>query len=79
LSSLVATVSRGQAGKKVSEVEVDGKIRIAAIRRMGSVMVASPTEVLSEGDEINAIVSPDALSQFAAAFASARPETRLTA
>ena len=79
LSSLVATVSRAQAGKKVGEVEVDGKIRIAAIRRIGSVLVASPGEVLTEGDEINAIVAPEALSQFAAAFASARPETRLTA
>ena len=79
LSSLIATVSRAQAGKKIGEVEVDGKIRIAAIRRMGSVFVASPNEVLTEGDEINAIVTPEALSQFAAAFASARPETRLTA
>jgi len=79
LSSLIATVSRAQAGKKIGEVEVDGKIRIAAIRRMGSVFVASPNEVLTEGDEINAIVAPEALSQFAAAFASARPETRLTA
>jgi trk system potassium uptake protein len=79
LSSLIATVSRAQAGKKVGDVEVDGKIRIAAIRRMGSVSVASPNDVLAEGDEINAIVAPDALSQFAAAFASARPETRLTA
>ena len=79
LSSLIATVSRAQAGKKIGEVEVDGKIRIAAIRRMGSVFVASPNEELTEGDEINAIVAPEALSQFAAAFASARPETRLTA
>ncbi len=79
LSSLIATVSRAQAGKKIGEVEIDGKIRIAAIRRMGSVVVASPNEVLTEGDEINAIVAPEALSQFAAAFASARPETRLTA
>jgi trk system potassium uptake protein len=79
LSSLVATVTRGQAGKRVDSVEVDGKIRIAAIRRLGSVSVASPSDVLVEGDEINAIVSPDALSQFASAFSAARPEARLTA
>jgi len=79
LTSLIATVSRAQAGKKIADVELDGKIRIAAIRRMGSVYVASPNEVLTEGDEINAIVAPEALSQFAAAFSSARPETRLTA
>jgi trk system potassium uptake protein len=79
LSSLIATVSRSQAGKRVREVEVDGRIRIAAIRRLGSVMVASPDDVLNEGDEINAIVAPEAFSEFAAAFASARPEVRLTA
>jgi trk system potassium uptake protein len=79
LSSLVATVTRAQAGKRVDSVEVDGKIRIAAIRRLGSVSVASPSDVLVEGDEINAIVSPDALSQFASAFSAARPEARLTA
>jgi len=79
LSSLIATVTRAQAGKLVSDVEVDGKLRIAAIRRLGSVSIAAPSDVLTEGDEINAIVAPDALTQFAAAFASARPEARMTA
>jgi trk system potassium uptake protein TrkA len=79
LSSLVATVTRAQAGKRVDEVEIDGKIRIAAIRRLGSVSIAAEGDMLQEGDEINAIVSPDALSAFAAAFAAARPEARLTA
>ena len=79
LSSLVATVTRAQAGKAVSEVEVDHRIRIAAIRRLGSVSVPAPSDVLVEGDEINAIVAPDALSQFSAAFGTARPDTRLTA
>ncbi|HEY4442342.1 MAG TPA: TrkA family potassium uptake protein [Candidatus Elarobacter sp.] len=79
LSSLVATVTRTQAGKRVSDVESDGKIRIAAIRRLGSVSIAAPGDVLVEGDEINAIVAPDALSQFASMFSAARPETRLTA
>src|ERR1700677_372198 len=66
LTSLVATVTRVQAGKRVDEVEVDGKIRIAAIRRLGSVSIAAEGDMLQEGDEINAIVSPDALSAFAA-------------
>lgn len=79
LSSLIATVTPAQAGRPVSEVEIDGKIRIAAVRRLGSVHVASPSEILQEGDEINAIVAPEALSQFAAGFSSARPESRLTA
>ncbi len=79
LSSLVATVSRAQAGKRVGDVEVDGMVRIAAIRRLGSVSVAAPNDVLTEGDEINAIVAPEALSQFASGFATARPEARLSA
>ncbi|HEX3468652.1 MAG TPA: TrkA family potassium uptake protein [Candidatus Elarobacter sp.] len=79
LTSLIATVSRTQAGKRVSDVEIDNRIRIAAIRRLGSVSIAAPGDVLTEGDEINAIVAPEALSQFASAFAAARPETRLTA
>ncbi|MBV8645614.1 MAG: TrkA family potassium uptake protein [Candidatus Eremiobacteraeota bacterium] len=79
LSSLVATVSRAQAGKRVGEVEVEGKIRISAIRRGGSVTVAVPGDTLQEGDELSAVVAPEALSQFAAAFAGARPESRLSA
>ena len=79
LSSLNATVSRTWAGKRVADVEIDGKIRIAAIRRLGSVSIAAPGDVLVEGDEINAIVAPDALSEFAQATSSARPESRLSA
>jgi trk system potassium uptake protein len=79
LSSLAATVTRALAGKRVADVEIDGKLRIAAIRRLGSVSVAAPSDVLVEGDEINVIVAPEALSQFAQTFASARPESRLSA
>ncbi len=78
LSSLVATVPPAQAGKRVSDVEIDGKVRIAAIRRLGSVSIPAPADRLTEGDEINAIVAPDALSDFAAAFVSARPEAALS-
>src|SRR5581483_6389552 len=79
LSSLVATIPSSQAGKRESEVEIDGQIRIAAVRRLGNVRIPAPSEVLTEGDEINAIVSPDALSTFASAFSSAHPDIRLTA
>jgi trk system potassium uptake protein TrkA len=79
LSSLIATVTRAQAGKFVNEIDEDHMIRIAAIRRLGSVSVPAATDVLVEGDEINAIVAPEALSRFAAMFASARPESRLSA
>jgi trk system potassium uptake protein TrkA len=79
LSSLVATITRAQAGKRVCEIEIDGQVRITAIRHLNTVSIASPNDVLSEGDEINAIVAPEALSEFAAAFASAKPKARLSA
>jgi len=79
LTSLVATVGAAQHGKRVADIEEDGKIRIAAIRQLGSVRVAAPGDVLREGDEINAIVAPDALAAFAATFSKARPAARLTA
>jgi Trk K+ transport system NAD-binding subunit len=58
---------------------MDGHVRIAAIRQLGSVRVAAPDDILREGDEINAIVSPESLATFAAQFSRARPEARLTA
>jgi trk system potassium uptake protein TrkA len=79
LTSLVATVASPQHGKRVADIEEDGKIRIAAIRQLGSVRVAAPSDILKEGDEINAIVAPDALAAFAATFSKARPAARLTA
>jgi trk system potassium uptake protein len=79
LTSLVATIDSAQDGRRVADIEENGKIRIAAIRQLGSVRVAAPTDVLRAGDEINAIVAPDALAAFAATFSKARPAARLTA
>jgi trk system potassium uptake protein len=79
LTSLVATIDSAQDGRRVADIEETGKIRIAAIRKLGSVHVAAPTDVLKEGDEINAIVAPEALAAFAATFSKARPAARLTA
>jgi len=79
LTSLVATIDGAQDGRRVADIEENGKIRIAAIRQLGSVRVAAPTDILREGDEINAIVAPDALAAFAATFSKARPAARLTA
>jgi trk system potassium uptake protein TrkA len=79
LTSLVATIGSAQHGKRVADVEQDGKIRISAVRRLGSVRVAAPADVLNEGDEINAVVAPDALAAFAATFSKARPAARLSA
>jgi trk system potassium uptake protein TrkA len=79
LTSLVATVGSAQSGKRVVEIEQDGKIRIAAIRQLGNVRIAAPGDILKEGDEINAIVAPEALAAFAATFSKARPAARLSA
>ncbi len=79
LTSLVATVGSAQSGKRVGDIEEDGKIRIAAIRQVANVRVAAPSDVLKEGDEINAIVASNALAAFAAMFSKARPAARLTA
>jgi trk system potassium uptake protein TrkA len=73
LTSLIATVGPNLAGKRVDEVDVEGKIRITAIRRTSAVLVAAPSEKLLEGDEINAVVAPEALSQFTATFMTAAP------
>jgi trk system potassium uptake protein TrkA len=75
LTSLSAIVRHDDAGKRISEIEDPGRIRIAAVRRASSgVMVASGDLVLEEGDEINAIVAPEAISEFAQRFHSASPQ-----
>ena len=78
VSSLSVKIAAQHAGSTVGEVEVDGRVRIAAIRRGGAVTVPSNADVLAEGDEINAIVAPDALGEFAMRFGDAVP-ARLSA
>jgi trk system potassium uptake protein TrkA len=75
VTSLSATVDAGSAGKSIGEIERPGRIRVAAIRRGGSgVQVASNDLVLQEGDQINAIVAPEAISEFAGMFTGCSPE-----
>ena len=75
MTSLSATVPASEAGKSIGEIERPGRIRVAAIRRERSgVMVASNDLVLEEGDQINAIVAPEAISEFAKMFAGCSPE-----
>jgi trk system potassium uptake protein TrkA len=69
VTSLAAVVSAEDAGKKVSEIEHPGRIRIAAVRRRdGGVLVASNDLVLDVGDEINAVVAPEAITEFTQKF-----------
>lgn len=76
LTALSATVGSDAAGRRVADVESEGRIRISAIRRgPDKVGIAKENDVLQAGDEIQAIVAPDAISDFAKLFAeSARAE-----
>jgi trk system potassium uptake protein len=77
LTSLVATIGHANAGRTVGEIEAPGKVRIAAIRRGGTVMVAAADETLLNGDEVNVIVAPDALVGFATEFLAVVPVAKL--
>ncbi|HVA33845.1 MAG TPA: TrkA family potassium uptake protein [Candidatus Baltobacteraceae bacterium] len=80
LTSISAIVGKEDDGKRVSEIEDPGRIRIAAVRRgTRGVMVASSDMVLEEGDEVNAVVAPEAISEFAQRFQAATPNARMTA
>jgi trk system potassium uptake protein len=80
LTSLAAFVSPEDAGKKVGDIENPGRIRIAAVRRGTSgVVLATNDLVLELGDEINAIVAPEAMSEFAQRFHGAAPQAQATA
>ncbi|MGB8520068.1 MAG: TrkA family potassium uptake protein [Candidatus Tumulicola sp.] len=80
LTSISAVVASADAGRTIADLERSGGVRVAAVRRAaGGVMVASDDLVLEEGDEINAIVAPEAISEFAQRFTSAKPMARMTA
>ncbi|HEY3675803.1 MAG TPA: TrkA family potassium uptake protein [Candidatus Tumulicola sp.] len=80
LTSISATVTRADAGKIVRDIEDRGRVRVAAVRReSGGVYVATGDMVLEEGDEINAVVAPEAISTFAQRFAGAAPAAKMSA
>jgi trk system potassium uptake protein TrkA len=69
VTSLAATISQEYVGTKVGDIERRGRIRIAAIRRESTgVIVAHNDLILEAGDEINAVVAPEAISEFAQMF-----------
>ena len=55
---------------RISEIEKPGLIRVGAVRRGTTVMVAKPDDALVAGDEISVIVAPEALSEFVNSFAA---------
>jgi trk system potassium uptake protein TrkA len=73
VTSLSVRVAQADAGRRIADVERPGRIRIAALRRKTSVMVADGDVVLEADDEINAIVAPDAVSEFAQMFNNSVP------
>ena len=78
VSSLVVTVPENLAGTRVGDIEHQNLIKIAAVRRGGHVLIPSLYDALASGDEINAIVAPEALTEFVERFAAA-PAVKLTA
>jgi len=79
ISSLAITVGEEHTGVRVGDLERPGVVRIAAIRRGGRVAIASPDDTLSAGDEINAIVAPEGLSEFVARFARSEKPVEIPA
>ena len=79
LTSVAALVGPADAGKRVVEIEEESRTRIAAVRRGQTVTVASSNFVLQEGDEVNAVVAPDAIGDFAQRFRSMPLQPKVTA
>ncbi len=78
LSSLAVTLRASEAGLHISDIEKPGAVRVGAIRRGSRVFVASPQDEVSVGDEINAVVAPEALSDFVARFAATTQDVPIT-
>jgi trk system potassium uptake protein TrkA len=80
LSSISATAGPEHAGKRIDSFEQPGRVRIAAVRRgTRDVIVASGELTLEPGDEINAIVAPEAIGEFAKLFSTAAPAANVPA
>jgi trk system potassium uptake protein TrkA len=76
LTAVSATVGAQASGRRIGEIESPGRIRIGALRRgPGKVLIPTADDTLETGDEVHAVVAPDAISDFAKFFAqSARAE-----
>lgn len=70
VTSMTLTVPSDLAGTTVGALEQNRLVKIAAIRRGGSVTIPSAEDVMNVGDEINAVVAPEAFSEFVTRFAS---------
>lgn len=80
LTSLSAVVGVADAGKRIVEIEESGRVRIAAVRRGAKeVFVASSDFCVEAGDELSAVVAPEAISDFAQRFPRVAPRPKVTA
>jgi trk system potassium uptake protein len=70
ISALSIIVPKDVAGTRVAELEQDARVKIAALRRGGRVTIPGSDVVLQEGDEIGAIVAPEALEEISKRFAT---------
>ncbi|MBV9647259.1 MAG: NAD-binding protein [Candidatus Eremiobacteraeota bacterium] len=79
VSALSVHVGPQLAGKRIRDLESDGRIRVVALRRAAEVRVASPHEPLEADDELHAVVAPEALAEFAERIVAGAPTVRISA
>ncbi|MBC5809989.1 MAG: NAD-binding protein [Candidatus Eremiobacteraeota bacterium] len=70
VSSLTFTVPQRLAATRVGDLERPNLVKIAALRRGNKVLVPSAETELATNDELNAIVAPEALTEFVSCFAA---------
>ena len=73
VSLVERTIAGGWAGHPLSRLEQPGRVRVAAVSRLGVAQVPRPTLVAQEGDVVYLAVASDALADVDAALAPARP------
>jgi len=71
VSTLTVVVPQELAGKRVGDLEQEGRVKISALRRAGNVSIPANGQTLEAGDEMRAIVAPEALGEFSALFSTA--------
>jgi trk system potassium uptake protein TrkA len=68
ISSLSVAVPKRLAGRGAGEFERVGLVKIVALKRNHEVIVPAPDTKLETGDELNAVVAPEALQAFFSEF-----------
>ncbi len=74
ISTVSAVITSADDGKRISEIDRDGLVRVTAIRRKDRLMIPSANDVVREGDRIGAVVAPEGLPGFAKMFPTSAPQ-----